>query len=161
MLAKAEPCAHPLRVPIPQFNEHGLLPEGVHDCTMAELAARVGNFQSSDRRPQLFARLERFVAELRRGGFARELVVDGSFVTAKPAPNDIDLILVMPADWDLAADLTPDHYNLISKKRVRNRFGFDMLLVCEQSADYQRGVNFFQSLRDRSHLRKGLLRLRL
>src|SRR5438093_1567574 len=96
---------------------------------MAEIAADFGRFDSSNCRPQLFGRLEEFVAEMRRSAMIRELILDGSFVTAKAVPNDIDLIVVMPPGWDLEADLTPDLYNLVSKKRVRKRFRFDMLLI--------------------------------
>src|SRR5438093_12880291 len=34
-------------------------------------------------------------------------IVNGSFVTTKPNPNDLDLIVVMPPDSDLQAELTP------------------------------------------------------
>jgi len=44
-------------VAIPPFNEHGWLPDGIHDCTLEEVAERCGTFQSSDRRPELYARL--------------------------------------------------------------------------------------------------------
>src|SRR6266702_8505073 len=111
-------------MPIPSFNEHGLLPEGVHDCTWPEVAERLCSFQSSDRRPELCRRLRQMVEELRRTNVALALLVNGSFVTAKAQPNDIDLILVLPADWDFAADIAPAAYNLVSKKRVRKRFGF-------------------------------------
>ena len=75
------------------------------------------------------------VEEIRRTKVARSLLINGSFVTADPQPNDIDLILVLPADWDFASDLTPGVYNLISKKRVRKRFGFDIFIVRENSLE--------------------------
>lgn len=42
--------------------------------------------------------------------------MDGSFVTAKSEPNDIDLVLVLAADHDFSADLPPVHYNLLDQK---------------------------------------------
>ncbi len=48
---------------IPSLDSEGFLPVGVHDCTLDEIGARFGTFQRSDRRPQLFARLQAFVAE--------------------------------------------------------------------------------------------------
>ena len=74
-------------MPIPAFDEHGLLPVGVHDCTLDEIKASFGSFQGSqgsDRRPQLFAKLESFVAEARAARLVRSIIVDGSFVTTKP-----------------------------------------------------------------------------
>ncbi len=36
----------------------------------------------------------------RYGGL--RLLIGGSFVTAKPEPNDLDIILVVPSDWGIA-----------------------------------------------------------
>src|SRR5690349_17564318 len=98
---------------IPDLNEHGLLPVGIHDCTFSELEARFGQNQwvtdtQSDsprevlcqQRGKLCASLKAYLAELRRIGLDVEVLVDGSFVTEKPDPNDIDLIVVFPADHD-------------------------------------------------------------
>lgn len=76
---------------IPALNQHGLLPVGIHDCTLAELKSRFASFQATDRRPDLFRKLERLIAEAQAAQFARSLLIDGSFVTAQPNPNDIDL----------------------------------------------------------------------
>jgi len=69
-------------MPIPPFNPDGLLPVGIHECTIDELKVRFGGFQGSDQRPRLFARLEGFLAEVRAAGLVRSILVDGSFVTA-------------------------------------------------------------------------------
>jgi len=101
------------------------------------------------------------IDELRRANIFREVLVNGSFVTAQAEPNDIDLILVLPANWDFAADLTPDVYNLFSKNRVRKRFGFDIFIVREKSFEYETDLDFLQQVRQPPGGRKGLLRLRL
>ena len=41
------------------------------------------------------------------------LLEDGSFVTTKSDPGDIDLVLVLAHDYDFAADLPPAHYNVL------------------------------------------------
>src|SRR5438105_4983151 len=105
-------------MPIPPLDEHGLLPTGIHDCTLDELRVRFGSFQDSDRRPQLFQKLQTLVAEARTAGFLRGLLIDGSFVTAKSNPNDIDLVIILPLAHDVGADLRPAQYALVSKKRV-------------------------------------------
>jgi len=79
---------------IPPLNEYGCLPEGIHDCTKDEVAARFGVFQTSDRRAQLWARFAEFMRELTICDFMEAVLVDGSFVTGTPEPNDIDLVLV-------------------------------------------------------------------
>jgi len=94
---------------IPAFNEHGCPPEGIYDCTMKEATQRFGVFQSSDRRPRLWARFTEFIRQLKGCGFVETVIVDGSFVTSKPAPSDIDLVLVVATSHDFSADLTPAH----------------------------------------------------
>jgi Family of unknown function (DUF6932) len=146
-------------MPIPNFNEHGFLPLGVHDCSWTELSNRFCRFQSTDRRPDLCRRLREFVEGLRRANIARELLIDGSFVTAQSQPNDIDLILILPPDWDLSSDVSPDQYNLLSRKRVRNRWGFDILIARENSPECSEYLNLFQRVRYQEQLKKGILRI--
>jgi hypothetical protein len=148
-------------MPIPQFNEAGLLPPGVHDCTLDEVRVRLGVFQTSDRRPRLFAALQQLVDEIRSAGTFRAMLINGSFVTSKPAPNDIDLILVLPAAHNFRADLSPNEYNLVSARAIRRRFGFDALVVLEGKEDYTAALELFQQVRDDPGTKKGLLRLNL
>jgi hypothetical protein len=146
---------------IPPLNEHGWLPEGIHDCTLEEAAARFGGFQRSDRRPQLWAQFSGFVREAQAGRVIEAIIVDGSFVTAKPAPNDIDLVLVMFAPHDFSVDLPPAHYNILSQRRVRQRFGFDIVVVTNEHETLKQAVAFFQQVRQRPGAKKGLVRIRI
>ena len=114
---------------IPPFNENGWLLEGIYDCTLDEAAERFGEFQGSDRRPQLWVRFNEFIRELKACEFLEAVLVDGSFVSAKPDPNDIDLVLVVAAAHDFSTDLPPVQYNLLAQQRVRRRFGFDIVAV--------------------------------
>ena len=85
---------------IPPFNERGWLPDGIHDCTLEEATGRLGAFQGSDRRPNLWAKFAGFLREVKECGLVEAVLLDGSFVTAKSDPNDIDLILVVSAEHD-------------------------------------------------------------
>lgn len=146
---------------IPLLDEHGFLPVGVHDCTWEEIKSRFGSFQVSDCRPKLLQKLQALVADVRSARIARWLLVDGSFATAKPDPNDIDLVLVLPFAHDLMADLSPAQYNLVSKRRVQRRFGFDIVAVRESTVEYDEAVAFFEQVRHEPALRKGIFRLSL
>ena len=88
---------------IPPFNEHGWLLDGIHDCTLDDAATRFGGFQSSDRRPLLWTRFTEFAREAKACSLADAVLVDGSFVTAEPSPNDIDLVLIVSANHDFAS----------------------------------------------------------
>jgi len=147
-------------MPIPAFTSEGLLPEGVHDCSLAELQERFGHFQRNDVRPRLFERLSRFIQHAVATGLVTSIIVDGSFVTSKDEPNDIDLILVLRAGHDFAADLRPFEYNVMSRQRVSRLFGFDMLLAEEGRPELAEHIAFFAQMRKRDDVRKGMLRIR-
>ena len=146
-------------MPVPALNEDGFLPPGIHDCTLDEIRGRFGAFQSIDRRPRLFATLLAFVAEARASGIVVALVINGSFTTGKPDPNDIDLVVVLRRAGRFVADMPPSQYNVISKRRVRRRHGFDILLARQGTEEEDDAVGFYQQIRGRSTQRKGVLRI--
>jgi hypothetical protein len=146
---------------IPDLDSHGLLPPGVFDASLDELKARFGTFQGSDRRPRLFQRLAELVAVMQRSGLFEAWLIDGSFVTAKPAPNDIDLVAVLRPGHDFERDLPMSEYALVSRALLRRRFGFDVVLAETDRPLYQTYLEFFSRVREAPALRKGLLRLRL
>ena len=148
-------------MPIPPLNSNGLLPSGIHDTTLDEIRQRFGSFQGSDRRIQLFNQLHQLVGELSRSGRFATVIVDGSFVTAKPAPEDVDLIVVLRRDHDWNIDLGPSDYALVSRPAIRRRFGFDVLVATDGGSDYQRYVEFFGRVREDASVRKGILRIEL
>ncbi|MBI4605345.1 MAG: hypothetical protein HY721_25560 [Planctomycetes bacterium] len=71
---------------IPSFRSDGNLPRGVHWSSWRELAARFG---TTRHRRRLLSGLRKAIASLRHAA-CRVIYIDGSFVTAKPAPNDFD-----------------------------------------------------------------------
>jgi hypothetical protein len=146
---------------IPPFNEHGWLPDGIHDCTLDDAATRFGGFQSSDRRPLLWTRFTEFAREAKACSLVDAVLVDGSFVTAEPSPNDIDLVLIVSANHDFAADLPLVQYNLLAQQRVRRRFGFDIVVVKNDGENLEQAVVFFQQVKQRPGLKKGILRIKL
>lgn len=128
---------------------------------MDEAAERFGAFLRSDRRPQLWARFTEFMREVKACGLIDAVLVDGSFVTATSDPNDIDLVLVVSAGYDFSTDLAPMVYNLLAQHRVRRRFGFDIVVVKNGSENLAQAVAFFQRVKQRPGVMKGILRLEL
>jgi len=129
-------------MPIPGVDDAGLLPPGVHDCTLDEVRQRFGAFQTTDRRPKLHDKLQALVQEAWATGLVAEIIIDGSFVTAKPDPNDIDLILVLNARHDFKAELRPFEYNVLSTRQARKIYGFDLLVATHASAIYAEYLAF-------------------
>jgi hypothetical protein len=148
-------------MPIPDLDGAGLLPPGIHDCTADEVRVRFGAFQGTDRRCRLYQKLDTYIREALDTGMVAELIIDGSFVTAKPDPGDIDLILVLAGSHDFSAQLRPFEYNVLSRRQVRKLYGFDILVAPLASAVYAEYVAFFQQVRGDPGRRKGVLRVRL
>jgi hypothetical protein len=72
---------------IPEFANDGNLPPGVHVATWNEIVNRFGR---TAKRRQLLAGLEVALVPLREAG-CRRLYLNGSFVTDKAEPGDIDV----------------------------------------------------------------------
>jgi hypothetical protein len=144
---------------IPAFNDYGCLPEGIYDCTIDEAADRFGTFQRTGRRPQLWNKFIQFMREVKACGLVNAVLVDGSFATAKTEPNDIDLVLILSPQHDFSMEFQPNAYNVLSKRRVHRRFGFDLLVARADSEEYRRYVEFFQQVRLEPERKKGILRI--
>ena len=91
---------------IPPFNNAGYLPPGIHLATVDEVAVRFG--QDSELRQVQMESL-RWLADLARRAGVSRLVVNGSFVTDRLEPNDVDCVLLIgpgfPRDAAANADL--------------------------------------------------------
>ena len=72
---------------LPPLTAQGYLPPGVHSSTLDELLARFG--QGSEQRIAQADSLRWLVPICQRAGIAR-LIVNGSFVTSRREPNDVD-----------------------------------------------------------------------
>ena len=82
-------------------------------------------------------------------------------MTAKVAPNDIDLVAVLRPGHDFERDLPTSEYSLVSRALLLRRFGFDVIVAERDSSLYRTYVEFFSRVREAPELRKGLLRVRL
>jgi len=84
-------------MPIPDFRPDGYLPLGVHLATEEEVAQRLG--KATERRRALMGRISVWLALARALG-AQRLLLDGSFVTAKPEPGDVDAVCWLPSHFE-------------------------------------------------------------
>jgi hypothetical protein len=130
------------------FDERGLLPIGVHDATIEEVGQNLARFQKTDRRMNLFEKLKSYLKELAKTDWEYQVIIDGSFVmTMIDEPNDIDVILVFPVNWDLDQQLRPFEYNLVSKKATKRNFSVEVYPVVEGSVYHAKFMNLFQDIR--------------
>ena len=98
---------------------------------------------------------------MRASGLFEALIVDGSFVTSKLTPNDIDIVAVLRPGHSFERDLPMSEYALVSRTLLRRRFGFDVIVAEPDSQLYRTYIEFFSRVREAPELRKGLLQLRL
>lgn len=77
---------------IPDFDEHGYLPVGVHPASFDEIESRFGR-QSEIRRVQTESL--RWLVDLAKRAGVQRLIINGSFVTDQLEPNDIDCALLV------------------------------------------------------------------
>ena len=77
---------------IPDWNEFGVLPEGIHDCAIDEIGHRFG---FNDHRLALICGLQQAIEWLGTMPPIESLIVDGSFVTDKERPSDIDAVAMI------------------------------------------------------------------
>lgn len=84
---------------IPPFNELGYLPPGIHPATLDEVDARFG--QMSELRRVQMDSVQWLIELARQAGISR-IVLNGSFVTDRMEPEDVDCVLLTgpsyPAD---------------------------------------------------------------
>ena len=78
---------------IPEFNDDGYLPPGIHPATLEEIAARFG--QESELRQVQMESLRWLVDLARRSRRFNDIIVNGSFVTDALEPNDVDCVLLI------------------------------------------------------------------
>ena len=151
---------------IPEL-EDGVLPEGIYVCTMDEIEQVFGRFQRSDRRLRLTEKLRALVEEARRSGVVAAVIVNGSYVTAKDEPGDIDVIVALRPSFDRLGELRPFEYNIQSQRVLRQTYRFDVKVTMDGSDVHQEALAFLAVIRPNdpeqttSRARKGLLRIEL
>jgi hypothetical protein len=86
-------------VVLPELTDAGELPPGVHVASWEEIQSRFCG--SSLRRVWLSGRLRKLLDLAATNGKLRRVFIWGSFVTAKVAPKDLDILLIMDADFEV------------------------------------------------------------
>lgn len=141
---------------IPPFREDGYLPEGMYVASLAEVTFRFG--ASTPRRRSLTLRLRRWV-ELARAVGARRFFVDGSFVTSKTQPNDVDAVVLLAPDFEArimrGSDAAIELAEMLLSREPEEIF------AAEDQDDWDEWVEFFTRTREADGRRKGLVEIEL
>src|SRR5215218_6676689 len=106
--------------PLPQLGPGGDLPPGIHRASLQAVTERFGS--GTSRRATIASRLARIHAVAISTGQLRRFIVFGSFVTAKPEPNDVDVFLLMEDSFRVG-QLTGEARLLFEHAAAESRFG--------------------------------------
>jgi len=145
-------------MPLPDFNSQGDLPPGVYQATMDEVLVRFGG--GTAQRQAVTARLLQICELANATGEMDRLVLFGSYITTKPDPNDIDILLVMRDDFDIRS-CDESTRGLFDHAQAAEKFGASIfwirpaLLLLETLEEF---VTHWQIKRDRTH--RGIVVLR-
>jgi hypothetical protein len=141
---------------IPAQNAVGELPPGIHTATLEEVEAV---FARTPKRGTLFDGLRRAVQNLQAAG-VRRVFIDGSFVTTKADPNDVDGCW----EWEEKVNLDlldPVFLDFSHQRRtMKEKYGVDFFLATWVEAGSELTfLEFFQL--NRSDEPKGIVMLDL
>jgi hypothetical protein len=111
---------------LPSFNSTGDLPAGIYAAPLEEVIARFG--KSTPQRRQIGERLIRIYTLAKQTGHLARFVVFGSFVTARPAPNDADVFMLMEDSFD-ASRVSGETAILFDHPAAQSYFGASVFWV--------------------------------
>lgn len=139
-------------MPIPPFRQDGCLPEGLYAVTLDEVRVRFGS--TSDRRRELMTCIEEWI-EMARDIQALRLLLDGSFVTEKDSPNDVDAVMLLPMDFQQRIQRS-DPVAWEIEHCVRYKTPAELFAAYSEER-WNSFVEFFSRTRGPSGVRKGLV----
>lgn len=137
---------------IPDFRDDGYLPEGLHPATEAEVIFRFG---SPTRRRRALALQLRNWLRLARAVQSRRFFVDGSFVTAKAFPGDIDAVVLLSDAFE--RDLDNGLEAAVELERILTTHRTGDLFAAEDDGDWSEWLDFFTGTREADGRRKGVV----
>jgi len=134
---------------IPQLQQNGLLPSGVHDCTIEDIRT---TFTWNQHRQQLFDSFVNFLKTELRPLFPDPIYFDGSFVTDKVTPDDTDVVLDLTNAPDerkwRGLQFMKEH-----QTRIRSDYGVHFWVNLPGNSDF---AEFFQYVGVKTARAKGL-----
>lgn len=144
---------------LPKLTDKGFLPPGVYSTNVEDFTAR---FVTNEHRQAQWQRVEPMLRQLKAAGID-EVYAAGSFVSAKPKPGDIDLLVQTTSPLNSQASYTLDKLRGIefgqSESFAKRTYGAH--LMTEKASAGVNGENFKIFTLNRQDEPVGIVRLRL
>ena len=130
---------------IPEFNKYGNLPAGIYKSSITCIEKKFGT--SSEKRILLFNKFRKFLELL--SPFKKNIkhiILDGSFVTSKESPGDIDCIMIIENNFRFTPEIVEE---LSNSKRLYKLYNTHLFMFEEKNIEsYREILNFFSKDRD-------------
>lgn len=130
---------------LPDFDENGNLPPGEYIATLEEITNRFIVPRWKKRRP-LTEALQDYLTHIDIDILTRNILriyIDGSYITSKLVPSDIDMLIVLRSDFDV------DNYLWRLRTPERKRQGLDIHVYRENDIGLDRMLTGFKTDRDK------------
>jgi hypothetical protein len=138
---------------IPDFEASGILPTGIHDCDLDEIEAR---YVYNDRRRNIWHPFRFYLRQIAEGiPEVSVAYVDGSFVTDKVEPGDVDLILEFSTVADLA-NVKARLPHLMNRREIKAAHKVDLLTRFEPNPPGDDFRELFQLLKPEDAIDRGV-----
>ena len=111
---------------LPNFDSKGELPAGIHQATIDEVFARFGG--GSLQRQAVTENLRKIYDAAIATGKLERLIIFGSYVTNKPNPNDVDVVLIFRDDFDVTT-CDDETKKLFDHQRAAQEFGASVFWI--------------------------------
>lgn len=113
-------------MPLPNLNLAGELPEGIHKATIDEVVAQFGS--GTSQRITVTERLQHIYQLVKDTGHLQQLLIFGSYITAKPEPNDVDVVIIFDDNFDMAA-CSEEVKKLLNHQQATTDFGASIFWI--------------------------------
>ncbi|MBI3374657.1 MAG: hypothetical protein HY017_23270 [Betaproteobacteria bacterium] len=143
---------------LPPLTESSDLPVGIHAAGWDEIERRFG--EGSLLRKRACAKLRHLYELAERAGGLRRFLVFGSFLSVTAEPHDVDVALVMAADFRLE-DAPRESKTLFSHADAEARFGASVFWVREGMFPEDLMESFLETWqRKRDGTKRGILEIK-
>ena len=137
-------------MPVPDFTENGILPAGIHSCSLPEAAQFLC---VNDRRTEIWTGLTGFLNWSAHLPNPTAILIDGSYVTDKALPSDVDIVVDITTCQDQGQTTWLEAWDM-HHVEVKQNYMVDFYpFVVGEGNDFSA---FFQYVRVEEALRRGI-----
>lgn len=143
---------------LPNLNDAGELPIGIHQATIDEVIAQFGS--GTLQREVVTARLQRIYQIAKDTGNLQQLIIFRSYITAKPEPNDVDVVIIFNDDFDLTV-CSEEMKRFLDHQQAENEFGASIFWIRPSLLLFETLDEFIESWQvKRDGTRRGIIEVR-